>query len=140
MYPKDFAKRAQIDQRLHFDSGVLFPSLRNAVTGIFYNGHTEVSGAPLTAVESGYALLESLFADNKYLVGNELSVADFSCATTVTQIDVIVPIDNVKYPKIHSWLKRMNELPSFAEINGKNVATFKGLLAGVIEKNKANKQ
>lgn len=35
LYPKDLYKRAIIDQRLHFDSGVLFPTLRRIVVSIY---------------------------------------------------------------------------------------------------------
>lgn len=31
LYPKDLLVRAKVDQRLHFDTGILFPSLRNLV-------------------------------------------------------------------------------------------------------------
>lgn len=36
LYPKDPQKRAIVDQRLHFDSGVLFPRMRDITVGIFY--------------------------------------------------------------------------------------------------------
>lgn len=37
LYPKDCERQAIVDQRLHFDSGVLFPILCNvAVSFIFY--------------------------------------------------------------------------------------------------------
>lgn len=35
LYPKDLYKRAIIDQRLHFDSGVLFPTFRRIVVNIY---------------------------------------------------------------------------------------------------------
>jgi hypothetical protein len=31
LYPKDLQKRAVVDQRLHFDSSILFPRLRDIV-------------------------------------------------------------------------------------------------------------
>jgi glutathione S-transferase len=33
LYPKDLKKRAIIDQRLHFESGVVFATLRNIAVG-----------------------------------------------------------------------------------------------------------
>lgn len=35
LYPKDLQKRAIIDQRLHFDSGILFPRLAAIIVSIF---------------------------------------------------------------------------------------------------------
>jgi glutathione S-transferase len=37
LYPKDLKKRALIDQRLHFDSGVVFAQLRRIVVSVFQN-------------------------------------------------------------------------------------------------------
>jgi glutathione S-transferase len=36
LYPKDLAKRALVDQRLHFDSGLIFSWLRNIAVGIVF--------------------------------------------------------------------------------------------------------
>lgn len=31
LYPKDSKKRAMVDQRLHFDTGILYPEFKNIV-------------------------------------------------------------------------------------------------------------
>lgn len=36
LYPRGVYQRAVIDQRLHFNNGVLFPSFRNVAVGFFY--------------------------------------------------------------------------------------------------------
>lgn len=39
IYPKEPTARAIVDQRLHFDTGVLFTALRNAVVSLFQLFH-----------------------------------------------------------------------------------------------------
>lgn len=37
LYPKDFAARAVVDQRLHFETGVIFSLLRRIVVSLNYS-------------------------------------------------------------------------------------------------------
>lgn len=141
LYPKDLLVRSSIDQRLHFDSGVLFPALRNSIYSILVDGNGSFSSRLIKGVQSAYNLLNSLFLDNLYLVGNTLTVADLACVTTVTQLEVVLPIDDNVYPNIRPWLNRMEELPNFYDLNTDSVEAFREFLHEFMEGNKkATKQ
>ena len=50
----------------------------------------------------------------KYLVGDGLTIADFSVAVTLPYADKIkLPLDN--FPEIERWHARLNELPAWRE-------------------------
>lgn len=131
LYPKDLFKRAKIDQRLFFDAGVLFPNVRKCNVHIFFKKGYEFTEEMIAEVDEAYKLLEAFLKDDQYMVGNELTVADFACATSVTQLDLISSIDPAKYPKSLEWLSRLSKLSYFDEINTKAIDQFRALLAQV---------
>lgn len=117
LYPTDAYTRAQVDQRLHFDSSILFPTFLSLVIPIGTQGATEM---PQTAVEKAIdaiKLLEIFLGDNNYLVGNSLTLADFSCATSAFTLVSILPVDKEQFPKVFAWIERLNELPYNQEVN-----------------------
>lgn len=135
LYPKDLVQRARVDQRLHFDSGILYPASRAANVSIF-NGGSEVPQDKIDGLYAAYELLEKFLQNDDYLVGNSLTVADLCCVATVTTMDVHAPIEQDQYPKIHGWIERLAELPFFEELNTKLVVGFRGIMA---MKKKANR-
>lgn len=136
LYPSDLIQRARVQQRLHFDSGVLFSALRAANVSIFLGG-SEVPEEALNAISAGYDLLETFLETDEYLVGNSLTVADFCCITSITTMDYHVPIEADKYPKILAWIERVSTLPYFYEINTEPVETLRAFLDKKKEENKA---
>lgn len=61
------------------------------------------------------------------MVGNSLTVADFSAAPIITSVNGIIPIDGNKYPKLVAYIERLSLLPYFDEINkvaSENLAGF----------------
>lgn len=127
LYPKEFVQRAKIDQRLHFDSGVLYPASRAANVSIF-GGAKDVPTHQIEAIVSAYKTLETFFQGNKYLVGNNITVADFCCAATVTTMEIHVPIESTSYPKTRQWLDSISQLPYFEELNTKPVKQFQSFI------------
>ena len=116
LYPKNLAQRAKVDQRLHFDSGVLFAALINANKPIYVGG-CEVPQERIDAIYPALDLLETFLKEDNYLVGNSLTVADFCCATTTTATAIHgIVLDAERYPKILAWLERLKELPYFERL------------------------
>lgn len=137
LYPADLYTRARIDQRLHFDSGVLFPRVRACNVKIFWQKGYEFTDVEVQSNHEAYALLESFLQNDTYLVGNTLTLADLACVTTVLNLELITPIDDGKYPKIRGWLNRIADLPYFDEVNKKSVIEFTGLLKHMMATNRA---
>lgn len=118
--PKDPYLRAVIDQRLHFDDGVLFSRFGKAALPVFRGIAKEFDKE---AVESLYAALDTLeifLKGDSYVVGNSLTVADFSIISTITTVEKFIgKFDANRFPKLLAWIERMNKLPYFEEANTK---------------------
>ncbi|KAL5287377.1 hypothetical protein ACFFRR_008341 [Megaselia abdita] len=119
LYPTDLMKRAHVDQRLHFDSGVLFPTLR-LVVGALKSGQP-ITEDILSTIHQAYAFLESFLANSLYLVGDLVTIADFSCLASLSSLDLFLPVDGGKYPKVRGWFDRLQQLPYYDEANGKGI-------------------
>lgn len=129
LYPRNPKKRAIIDQRLHFDSGVLFPKILNTTRGIKQKTITSVTEDIVTSFEDAYDFVEKFLKGNKYAAGDEITIADFSFVTSLTTMNVIVPIDQQKYPFVNKYLESLkSQLKSYEEINGKGLKEYTEIL------------
>lgn len=108
LYPKEAKARAIVDQRLHFDNGTLFTSLRGAARRIFFKKEiTKMTDEIITTFEEGYDFLETFLAGKQYAAGNDVTIADFSIITTLNNSSVLVPIKSEKYPLVTEYMKRL---------------------------------
>ncbi|XP_055921909.1 glutathione S-transferase 1-like [Eupeodes corollae] len=132
LYPKDLLKRAVVDQRLHFDSGVLYINMKNITTPLFYKKITTIPQESLDAINEGLDFLES-FLVNDFMAGENMTIADFSILSTISTYEAFTTITETRTPKLAAWLKRMTALPYYEEANGKGAAicnqVFKTALA-----------
>lgn len=128
LYPKDLQKRAIVDQRLHFDSGVLFPRMGAIVGAILRGGAKTIEKDKADLVSQAYQSLETLLEGRKYVAGNDVTIADFSLIATVSSTNsAIVPVAANTYPKISAWLARMQALPYY-QANQVGVDQFKAMI------------
>ncbi|XP_019878058.1 glutathione S-transferase 1 [Aethina tumida] len=118
MYPKDPKKRAIVDQRLHFDSGILYPRVSSIMNLIVIENEKEIPTKKISAITEAYRLLDTFLKDRPYLSGDCLTIADLCCVATVSTATIITPISTEKYPNLSTWYKTCKNLPYYEEANG----------------------
>ncbi|XP_016984872.1 glutathione S-transferase 1-like [Drosophila rhopaloa] len=119
LYPKDYFKRALVDQRLHFESGVLFQGcIRSFAAPLVYKNETEIPRSKIDEIFEAYDFLESFIGNQPYLCGSGITIADYSMVSSVSSLVGLAPIDSKRYPKLSGWLERMSSLPNYHSLNG----------------------
>lgn len=139
LYPKDLVKRADVDARLHLDSGHLFARLRMLYEPVLYYGSTDCSVDKIAYIQKCWDIMENFLKEKPYVCGDELTIADFCCVATITSVNDAAPIDETKYPKLLAWLNRMAELPYYKEINEEGSEELKRLFKEKLAENKSKK-
>lgn len=118
LYPKDLMQRARVDQRLHFDSSILFSILRFVAKPMWMQDCHQVPKEKSEYIIEGYDLCEAFLKESDFMVGNKVTIADFSTVATVSSLIGIIPLNETKYPNVAAWLKRMENLPYYEKANG----------------------
>lgn len=114
LYPKDLAKRAHIDSRLHFDT-TLFARIRYLYEPI-YEGSPDMPNNHISLVTNCWNILEAFLESGKYLCGDELTVADLACICNFYAINSFAPLDRQKHVKLMQWIKRMGDVPYLYQV------------------------
>lgn len=119
LYPKDPLQRAVVDQLLHFESGVLFIHFQELQRLIFEEHVTELPKERLEQLYEAYALLELFLAEQEYLAGSQLTIADLSIVATLSTLHLsYAPVDSTRHPRLSAWLTRISSsLPYYEQVN-----------------------
>jgi glutathione S-transferase len=127
LYPKDLKKRALVDQRLHFDTGVAFARGLPIVGAILRAGKTSLEDSEKESINQVYGFLEAFLDGKQYMAGDSVTIADYSLFATITGSNALVAIDAQKYPRLTKWLKTIETRPE-AEVNKKGLAIFENMI------------
>ena len=99
LYPKDVEKRAAINQRLQFDVS-LFATFENYY---YEKASKDVNNQTASKkLEEAVEYLNTFLAEQTYVAGNTLTLADFTLTTTVSSIEAL-HFDLSKYSNVLKW-------------------------------------
>ncbi|KAH8400723.1 hypothetical protein KR009_000524 [Drosophila setifemur] len=122
LYPKDLQKRAIVDQRLHYESGVVAPTGVAITRPLFWEKNSEIPKARIDALEEVYKNLNLFLKSGDYLAGNNLTIVDFHVLADLSGMVYFLEIQSTKYPRLAGWMQRMKRLPYYEEANGSRMA------------------
>nr|XP_023027372.1 glutathione S-transferase 1-like [Leptinotarsa decemlineata] len=128
LYPSNPEARAVVNQRLFFNSGILFPRMGAIVASLLREGAKTVSKDKADSLTRGYTLLETLLERSTYVAGEKLSLADLSIIATISSANVLVPIASNRFPKTTEWISKMQALPYYEEANQTGLNKFIGMV------------
>ncbi|KAL3274972.1 hypothetical protein HHI36_019747 [Cryptolaemus montrouzieri] len=131
LYPRDLKKRAIVDQRLHFDTGSLFSYLRLFIKKCLSNRGRTIEEYEKKFIMDSYEILEEILNRTQYMAGDTLTIADLSIIASVTGLDMIVPINSSSFPRISQWVKKIEMLPYYEEVNDAGLKDLRGFLVTI---------
>ncbi|CAH0546304.1 unnamed protein product [Brassicogethes aeneus] len=132
LYPKDDTKkRATIDQRLHFENGILYTRCREAALPLFM-GESEIDEDVKDKLIEALGFLESFLNGHDWFAGDEVTIADLSILSTLATVELFIPVDAERFPQLDAWLKRAKDLPYFHETNAEGLQLFKEMMPNAV--------
>lgn len=135
LYPKDLAKRALVNSRLHYDSGHLFCRLRFLFEPVFYEKYHELCPSRIEYLQRTYESLDRFVADSPYVCGQDMTIADLCLIATLSSLLKVAPVDETKYSNLIQWIERMKKLPYYEETNGIGAEELQQAVIECIKKN-----
>ncbi|XP_011553120.3 glutathione S-transferase 1-1 [Plutella xylostella] len=133
LYPEDPKARAIVDQRLYFDIGTLYQRFGDYFYPQLFGGAPE-DKEKLAKVDEALKFLDTFLEGQKYVAGNNLTVADLSLVASVSSFEA-ANIDFLKYGNVKRWYETVKATaPGYEEANGKGLEAFKGLVNSIMKK------
>lgn len=123
-YPSNPQQKAKVDEYLEWHHN----GIRLGAGGYIYRKYAspmmgkpipdELVQASLLTANTSMRLIQDYWLEGgkrRYLCGDQMSLADISCACELHEAKFIKVIDWNKYPVVSEWFDRMMELPEMKE-------------------------
>lgn len=92
----------------------------------------EIPDEQKKAAIEGYEFTEKFLEGKEWVAGDNLSIADFSFASSITTFSKLIPGVLSNFPRINGWLKKMEKLPCYAA-NIPGLKMFEDILKSKLE-------
>ncbi|XP_019535172.2 glutathione S-transferase D7-like [Aedes albopictus] len=114
LYPADPKQRGIINQRLYFDSTVLFGRAYAAFAPLMRQGATTIPQEKKDAIMEALGTLNGYLDGQDWVAGENTTVADLCLLATVSSLEKF-GVDLSGLPNVTAWLERCKSLPGFEE-------------------------
>lgn len=91
-------------------------------------GLKEVPEEALKVVNETYGFLNTFLEKTKWIAADQLTIADFSIFTSLTTLELYVPVDTEKHPNVIRWMEQVKNLPYYDEFGLDNYRAFAATL------------
>uniref|UniRef100_A0A8D8C910 glutathione transferase n=2 Tax=Culex pipiens TaxID=7175 RepID=A0A8D8C910_CULPI len=100
-YPKDIGERAKVNRLLFFQLGALHRNVSAYYFPILMGG--EGKPEDFRKVQDTVCILNKFLEGNRWLAGDQLTVADFSVVISVAALEGVVKFDLSRYRNVCRW-------------------------------------
>ncbi|KAK9884349.1 hypothetical protein WA026_005299 [Henosepilachna vigintioctopunctata] len=113
--------------RLHFESGLLYQRCTTAISPLF-NGIGDISDDDKDKIVEAYGFIEKYLETYSWVADEEMTIADFSILSTVVSIELVIPVEEDRFPKLTEWIAKGKALKYFDECNSQGLDHLKELI------------
>ncbi|XP_026320643.1 glutathione S-transferase 1-like [Hyposmocoma kahamanoa] len=124
LLPRDPGDRARIEQLMHYNSGVLQPKYRVAAYPILYNDCRHVMPQQVSDIECSYNEMEIMLGEHTWFGGTWPTLSDITLVATVSTLNIMVPIDATRFPRLSRWFQLMSKESYYLTGNAKGLKEF----------------
>ncbi|CAK1550726.1 unnamed protein product [Leptosia nina] len=114
LYPKDLKRRAVVNQRLYYDSSMLYPRIRAINYPILFQGVKEIKKELADDLNVQLGFLNHYLGESKWVAGDEMTVADIAIAASISTV-MAVGWDFSAFPNIQKWFSNCETIPGFQD-------------------------
>lgn len=129
LYPTCPKKRGIVNQRLYFDSTVLFARAYAAIAPLMRQGATSIPQERKDAIAEALKTLDGYLDGQDWVTGEECTVADLCLLATISSLS---KLGVEMSANITAWYDRCKELPGFDE-NEEGANIFGGALKSKLD-------
>lgn len=98
---KDTFVRADINQHLCFDTGILFIKTRSSSATVLFIEASEFPTEAIEDIHEAYNFMKTFLKDDPYLVGDHLTLVDLCCVATVSTAQISAKILSSRHPRLY---------------------------------------
>lgn len=115
LYPRDFQKRAVVNQRLYFDLGTLY---QRSADYYFPQLLEKAPADPekLKKMEEAVGFFDTFLAGTKYAAGDDITIADYSIIAGIS-LFATIGFDYARYKNVTRWYEQCKATMKGIELN-----------------------